>query len=221
MGSCTAWSASGWRRSRCRRPGLQSLPQIFSLHRTNPFQTQSLFPRNFACYPQTWLADASFSSHVLPLLLSIGLPLSFLLHAFCLSLCLLLQYPSTVCFQDSLAGSSSIHHQLTYLSLRTPAPGNFVVMIFGSSLPFIVLKFFTLFQEFGMHLSHSFYLGILFSCFYLNLLVALSFQVESKSKFLLPTLKDNGLPVQVAWAAWVLGRSTCRCWPSRLCRRLV
>ena len=43
-------------------------------------------------------------------------PLSFLLHAFCLSLCLLLQYPSTVCFQDSLAGSSSIHHQLTYLS---------------------------------------------------------------------------------------------------------
>ena len=25
-----------WRRSRCRRPGLQSLPQIFSLHRTNP-----------------------------------------------------------------------------------------------------------------------------------------------------------------------------------------
>lgn len=148
-------------------------------------------------------------------------PLSFLLHAFCLSLCLLLQYPSTVCFQDSLAGSSSIHHQLTYLSLRTPAPGNFVVMIFGSSLPSIVLKFFTLFQEFGMHLSHSFYLGILFSCFYLNLLVALSFQVESKSKFLLPTLKDNGLPVQVAWAAWVLGRSTCRCWPSRLCRRLV
>ena len=84
-------------------------------------------------------------------------------------------------------------------------------MIFGSSLPSIVLKFLTLFQEFGMHLSHSFYLGILFSCFYLNLFVALSFQLESTSKFLLPTLKDNGLPVQVTCC---LGRSTCRCRPS-------